>query len=166
MISTLLLQNGLPFFFANFIPDVHTDSRCSCQPTTVTTWHSRECQAGIPRKFFHGIHNPFQKPIENFALSAKWNVHIWNRLRECYSSLYAGTLRTNGSLRSKFRLGRLKFQLELTWQPFALVPFLLSGMPRAARRATYSVNSVNLVLLDLLSSSRLLEVRTVTFSNS
>ncbi len=24
-------------------------------------------------------------------LSAKWNVHIWNRLRECYSSLYTGS---------------------------------------------------------------------------
>ncbi len=43
-----------------------------------------------------------------------------------------------------------------------------SGMPRAARRPTYSVNSVNLVkqdLLDLLSFSRLLELATVTFSS-
>ena len=39
-------------------------------------------------------------------------------------------------------------------------------MQRAARRPTHSENSVNLVLLDLLdllSSSRLLEVTTVTF---
>ncbi len=27
--------------------------------------------------------NPFPKPIENVALSAKWNVHIWNWLRKC-----------------------------------------------------------------------------------
>jgi hypothetical protein len=36
------------------------------------------------------IVNPLLKPIENDALSAKWNVHIWNRLGECYSRLYTG----------------------------------------------------------------------------
>ena len=44
---------------------------------------------------------------------------------------------------------------------------MCSGMPRGGRRPTYSVNPVNLVLLDLLdllSSSRLLEVKRVTFS--
>ncbi len=38
---------------------------------------------------------PFPKPIENVALSAKWNVHIWNRLRKCSSRLYTGTLKTS-----------------------------------------------------------------------
>ncbi len=106
--------------------------------------------------------NPFPKPIKNVALSAKWNVHIWNQLRECYSSLYTGTLKTPGPQRSNFR--RLKFQLKLTWRPFAIGAIfktpqshneMCAGMPRAAHRPTYSVNSVNLVnlvLLDLLSS--------------
>ncbi len=31
--------------------------------------------------------NPYQKPIENVALSAKWNVQIWNRLWKCSSRL-------------------------------------------------------------------------------
>ncbi len=60
---------------------------------------------------------------------------------------------------SNFR--RLKFQLKLTWRPFAIGAIfktpqshreMCAGMPHAARRPTYSVNSVNLVLLDLLSS--------------
>ncbi len=103
--------------------------------------------------------NPFPKPIENVALSAKWNVHIWNRLWKCSSRLYTGTLKTPGLQRSNFR--RLKIQLKLTWRPFAIgaifkIPQshreMCAGMPPAARRPTYSVNSVNLVLLDLLSS--------------
>ncbi len=64
--------------------------------------------------------NPFPKPIENVALSAsaKWNVHIWNRLRECYSSLYTGKLKIPCPQRSNFR--RLKLHLKLTWRPFAV----------------------------------------------
>ncbi len=96
-------------------------------------------------------------------------------------------LKTPGPQRSNFRDRRLKFQLKLTWQPFAIgrpgATFkfktpkshrkMCAGMLRAARRPTYSLNSVNLRLvlldlLDLLSSSRLLpvEVRTVTFKFS
>ena len=119
--------------------------------------------------------NPFQKPIKNVALSAKWNVHIWNRLRECYSSFYAETLKTPGPQRSIFR--RLKFQLKLTRRPFAIGAIfktpqshreMCAGMPRAARQPTYSVYSVNLVLLDLLSSRSLfapLGSENVTFSS-
>ena len=59
---------------------------------------------------------------------------------------------------------RLKFQLKLTRRPFAIGAFfntpqskreMCAGMPRAARRPTYSVNSVNLVKLDLMSSRSL-----------
>ncbi len=85
-----------------------------------------------------------QKPIENDVLSAKWNVHIWNRLRECYSSLYTGTLRTYSPQHSNFQ--GLKFQLKFTWQPFAIVASfktpqshskMCTGMPRTARLPTY-----------------------------
>ena len=45
-------------------------------------------------KVVQGVRFPdeLEKTIENDALSAKWNVHIWNRLRKCYSRLYTGTL--------------------------------------------------------------------------
>ncbi len=54
--------------------------------------------------------NPFPKPIENVALSAKWNVQIWNRLRDCYSRLYTGTLKSGCLQSSNFR--RLKINLK------------------------------------------------------
>ncbi len=101
--------------------------------------------------------NPFQKPIENVALSANWNVHIWNWLRECYSRLYTGTQKRCPLQSSNFRW--LKIQLKLTWRPFAIGAIfktprshrrMCAGMPRTARRPTYAVNSVNLVILDLL----------------
>jgi hypothetical protein len=75
---------------------------------------------------------------------------------------------------------RLKLQLKLTWLPFAIRAIfkspqsnckICSGMPLAARQPFYlasSVHSVNLVLLDLLSleaCSRLLAVRTFSFSS-
>jgi hypothetical protein len=58
------------------------------------------------------------------------------------SILYTGTLKTPGPQRSNFR--RLKFQLKLTWWPFAI------GAPRAGPPTQYyeSVNSLNLVLLE------------------
>ncbi len=58
------------------------------------------------------FNNPFPKPIEYVASSAKWNVHIWNRLWKCSSRLYAGTLtrKTPGLQRSNFR--RLKINLK------------------------------------------------------
>ncbi len=53
-----------------------------------------------------------RKPIENVALSAKWNVHIWIRLRDCYSRLYTGTLKSPADgrclQRSNFRAEDLK----------------------------------------------------------
>ncbi len=119
--------------------------------------------------------DPFQKPIENDALSAKWSVHIWNRLWKCSSRLYTGTLKTPLLQRSNFR--RLKISLKSSDCDLLLEHFqnfsqshreMCPGIPRPARRPTNSENSVNLVLLDLLdllSSSRLLEVTTLTFSS-
>ncbi len=118
--------------------------------------------------------NPFQKPIENDALSAKWNVHIWNRLWKCSSRLYAGTLKTPGLQRSNFR--RLKINQKFTSRPFAISAIFITpqskremraAMLRGGRRPTNLanlVNSVNLVLLDYWAGLRLLEVRTATFS--
>ncbi len=118
--------------------------------------------------------NPFPKPIENVVFSAKWNVHIWNRLRKCFSWLYTGTLKRYPLQSSNFR--RLKINLESSCCDLLLEHFLNFSQPiakcaqgcraqRAHAPAHYSVNSVNLVLLDLLSSSRLLEVTIVTFSS-
>jgi hypothetical protein len=54
--------------------------------------------------------------------------------------------------------GRLKFQLKLTWLPFAIGAIfkktqshckMCAGIPRAARRPTYAVNSVNLVFTEI-----------------
>ncbi len=123
----------------------------------------------------------------NFShLKSTLRMLYWVRWAGWHGSLYTGTLRTNGS---NLNFRRLKFQLKLTswWLPFAIIGAIFktplfhrkmrwAGMPRVAgvpvRRPTYSVNSVNLVLLardfkllDLLSFSRLLEVRTVTFSS-
>ncbi len=59
--------------------------------------------------------NPFpNESIEVAALGAKWKVHIqvWNRLRDCCSRLYSGTLQ-----HSNFR------RLKITWLPFAIGPF-------------------------------------------
>ncbi len=128
--------------------------------------------------------NPSQKPIENDALSAKWNAHIWNRLRECYSSssLYTGTLKTPGPQRSSSNFWRLKFQLKLTWQAFAIQVDAVfktpqsnremrAGMPHGGRRPSY-FETQYLVLQACTSSTRfklvtrLLQVRTVTFSST
>ncbi len=104
--------------------------------------------------YIHVLVQPVPKPIENVALSAKWNVHIWNRLRKCSSRLYTRTLKTPRLQRSNFR--RFKFQLKLAWRPFAIGAIfkknqshrkMCAGMPRAARLPAYLVNSVNSVNL-------------------
>ncbi len=105
---------------------VHTGMYWSIQSVAGKLWEvilvTLDCGKRSCAEWVYGstqvFDNPFQKPIENVVFSAKWNVHIWNRLRECYSSLYTGMLKTPGPQRSNFR--RLKFQLKLTWLPFAI----------------------------------------------
>ncbi len=84
--------------------------------------HVRVCHCTFPD-------NPFQKPIQNVVLGANWNVHIWNRLRDCYSRLYTGTLKSGCLQCSTFQ--RLKFQLKLTWRPFAIGAILILPNPIA-----------------------------------
>ncbi len=64
---------------------------CIRRVCTMLSWCTRLCQVGrIPD-------NLFPKPIEKDALSAKWKVHIWNRLWKCSSRLYTGTLKRYAS---------------------------------------------------------------------
>ncbi len=56
------------------------------------------------------VRNPFPKPIENVVLGAKWNVHIWNRLRDRYSRLYTGTLKSGCLQRSNIRELRISLK--------------------------------------------------------
>ncbi len=67
---------------------------------------SEDWEASSPWIIF--IIHPCPKPDENDALSAKWNVQIWTRLRDCSSRLYTGTLKSGCLQRSNF--GRLKIE--------------------------------------------------------
>ncbi len=81
----------------------HPGVACQSQSSTAKCWpHTRCCHAchlklpslhsplGTLNPCACWTCNPFQKPIENVALSAKWNVHIWNRLWNCSGRLYTG----------------------------------------------------------------------------
>ena len=52
---------------------------------------------------------PVSKADWKCWVSAKWNSHIWNRLRDCYSRLYTGTLKRDPVQSSNFR--RLKINI-------------------------------------------------------
>ncbi len=118
-----------------------------CTGTSQCIPYSILVQGGRTRnlKMVH-TSNPFPKPIENDALSAKRNVHIWNRLRECYSRLYTGALKTRVPS-SAFQLPKTsknqsKNQFKIKWRRFAIGAFLKflpipsrNALRDAARRA-------------------------------
>ncbi len=60
-------------------------------------------------------------------LSAKWKVHIWNRLRKCSSRLYTGTLK-----RSWYPLQRSTSRVRV-WNPQKVLYPTSSDIPGPAR---------------------------------
>ncbi len=84
--------------------------------------------------------NPLQKPIENVALSAKWNVHIWNRLtgRDCYSRLYTGTLKTpvfSVPTSEDLKSMKLETHVAAISTPFAIGTILKTSQSNCEMRA-------------------------------
>ncbi len=99
----------------------------------------------LPRRYFSRSmegSNPYQKADENVALSAKWKVHIWNRLRECTGRLYIGTLKRYPHQRSNLRRFKTQFEVICHWCNFKNSPQsnreMRWAMPRAGRRPTTS----------------------------